>query len=143
METGRSMRWSKLRMFTVIIVTMLLTGLAIVLGLNFLKPEKQLERTIEHHYAVSDPQFRREMGVLLGPAILPNNVVQDLQNGDEIFPAMLDAIRGAKKTISFETYIYWEGQIGRDFAAALSERAKHGVQVHVTIDWAGSYSMEQ
>ena len=130
-------------MLTVIIVTVLVTGLAVILGLNFVKPEKQIQKKVEHRYAVADPQFRREMGVLLGPAILPHNVVTDLQNGDEIFPAMLEGIRGAKKTISFETYIYWEGEIGRRFAAALSERAKAGVQVHVTIDWAGSYNMEE
>lgn len=143
MDPGRAMRWSKTRMLTVVIVTILVTGLVVVLGLNFVKPEKQIERKVEHRYAVADPQFRREMGVLLGPAILSHNVIQDLQNGDEIFPAMLEGIRSAKKTISFETYIYWEGQIGRDFAAALCERAKAGVQVHVTIDWAGSYNMEE
>lgn len=130
-------------MLTVIVVTAVVTGLLVIIGLNFATPEKQLERKIDHHYAVSDPQFRREMGVLLGPAILPGNTIKDLQNGDEIFPAMLEAIRGARKTISFETYIYWEGDVGKQFADALSERAKAGVQVHVTIDWAGSFSMEE
>ena len=129
-------------MLTVIVVTAVVTGLLVIVGLNFATPEKQLERKVEHHFAVSDPQFRREMGVLLGPAILPGNTVQDLQNGDEIFPAMLEAIKGAQHTISFETYIYWEGEVGQWFADALSERAKAGVHVHVTIDWAGSYSME-
>ncbi|MUV14476.1 phospholipase D-like domain-containing protein [Noviluteimonas gilva] len=129
-------------MLAVIIVTVLVTFLAVILGLNFVKPEKQIERKVEHRYAAADPQFRREMGVLLGPAIVSHNVIQDLQNGDEIFPAMLQGIRSAKHTISFETYIYWEGEIGREFAAALSERAKAGVAVHVTIDWAGSYNME-
>ncbi|MCC8361784.1 phospholipase D-like domain-containing protein [Lysobacter sp. A6] len=130
-------------MLTVIVVTAVVTGLLVIIGLNFATPEKQLERKVDHHYAVSDPQFRREMGVLLGPAILPGNTIKDLQNGDEIFPAMLEAIRGARKTISFETYIYWEGDVGKQFADALSERAKAGVQVHVTIDWAGSFSMEE
>ncbi|NUS59470.1 MAG: cardiolipin synthase B [Lysobacter sp.] len=130
-------------MLTVIVVTAVVTGLLVIIGLNFATPEKQLERKVEHHYAISDPQFRREMGVLLGPAILPGNTIEDLQNGDEIFPAMLDAIKGASRTISFETYIYWEGEVGKWFADALSERAKAGVQVHVTIDWAGSFSMDE
>ena len=94
-------------MWTVIIVTAVLTGLIVILGLNFATPEKQLERKVEHHFAIDDPQFRREMGVLLGPPIIPGNTIRDLQNGSEIFPAMLEAIKGAKKTISFETYIYW------------------------------------
>jgi hypothetical protein len=83
------------------------------------------------------------MGVMLGPAIVPGNRVTDLENGDEIFPAMLVAIRGAQKTITFETYIYWEGQVGKDFADALSERARAGVAVNVTIDWAGSITMDE
>src|SRR5688572_12051546 len=137
------MRRSKQRMITVILVTAVVTALLVVLGLNFATPEKKLERKIAHHYAVHDPQFRREMGVLLGPAILSGNTVKDLQNGDEIFPAMLEGIRGAKESISFETYIWWEGEIGKQFADALSERARAGVPVHVTIDWAGSFSMEE
>jgi cardiolipin synthase len=114
-----------------------------VLSLNFTGPEKKLERKIEHRYAIADPQFRREMGVMLGPAIMPGNHVVDLENGDEIFPAMLAAIRSAQKTITFETYIYWEGKVGKDFADALSERARAGVQVKVTIDWVGSITMDE
>jgi cardiolipin synthase A/B len=105
--------------------------------------EEDLERKIEHRYGVADPQFRREMSVMLGPSILPGNHVVDLQNGEEIFPAMLGAIRGAQRTITFETYIYWSGQIGEEFADALAERARAGVAVHVTIDWAGSVKMEE
>ena len=130
-------------MIWTIVVTAALTALAVVLGLNFATPEKKLERRIAHRYAVADPQFRREMGVMLGPSILPGNEVVALNNGDEIFPAMLSAIRGARRTITFETYIYWDGRIGQQFADALSERARAGVAVNVTIDWVGSASMEQ
>ena len=93
-------------MLTTIVVTFLLTALAVVIGLNFATPSKQLERKIEHRFAVADPQFKREMSVMLGPAILPGNHVTDLQNGAEIFPSMLEAIAGAKETVTFETYIY-------------------------------------
>ncbi len=130
-------------MIWTVVVTALLTGLVVVIALNFATPTKQLERKIEHRYAVHDPQFRREMGVMLGPSILPGNKVTDLENGDEIFPAMLEAIRGAQHTITFETYIYWEGEVGQWFADALSERARAGVKVNVTIDWVGSSSMDQ
>lgn len=130
------------RMLWTIAITALATLVVVVLSLNFATPEKKLERKIEHRYAVSDPQFRREMGVLLGPAILPGNHVTDLENGDQIFPAMLEAIRGARRTITFETYIYWEGRVGQEFADALSERARAGVTVNVTIDWVGSITMD-
>jgi len=36
-------------------------------------------------------------------------------NGNQIFPAMLGAIRSAKHSINFETYVFWDGQIGREF----------------------------
>jgi cardiolipin synthase len=70
------------------------------------------------------------------------NRVVNLENGAEIFPAMLEAIRGARRTINFETYIYWSGEIGREFVEALSERARAGVKVHVLIDWVGSQKMD-
>ncbi len=137
------MPWTRKRMLWTIAITALATLLVVVVSLNFVVPEKQLERKIEHRYSVDDPQFRREMGVMLGPAIVPGNQVIDLENGDEIFPAMLAAIRAAKKTINFETYIYWEGEVGQSFADALSERARSGVKVNVTIDWVGSITMDE
>jgi cardiolipin synthase len=51
---------------------------------------------------------------------------------------MLGAIRGARHTITFETYIYWSGTIGKAFAEALAECARAGVSVHVMLDWWGS-----
>jgi cardiolipin synthase len=119
-----------------IVVTAVATALVFLVALNFRKP-KQLERKLSHKYAVDDAQFRREMGVMLGPAVIAGNRVTDLENGDRIFPAMLEAIAGARKTITFETYIYWSGVVGKKFSKALSERARAGVKVHVTIDWHG------
>lgn len=125
------------------LVTVLVTSLMLVLLQNFKSPEKVLERKIEHRFAVSDPQFRREMSVLLGPAIVQGNKVTALHNGDEIFPSMLTAIRSAQTSITFETFIYWSGEMGEAFSQALSERARAGVPVNVTIDWVGSNKMEQ
>jgi cardiolipin synthase A/B len=65
-----------------------------------------------------------------------------LVNGDQIFPAMLQAIRSARRSVTFETYIYWSGDIGREFAEALAERARAGVKVHVLIDWLGSAKID-
>jgi cardiolipin synthase len=83
------------------------------------------------------------MGMLLGPDIVRGNRVTALMNGDEIFPAMLEAIRGAKNTVLFETFIYWSGEIGDEFADALSERARAGVKVHVLLDWVGSIKVDR
>ena len=126
-----------------IVITVLATILVAAIAMNFATPEKTLEKKIEHRYAVTDPQFQREMGVMMGPAILPGNRITPLRNGTEIFPAMLQAIGSAQRTVTFETYIYWSGDVGKQFADALSERARAGVKVHVTIDWAGSVKMEE
>lgn len=126
-----------------ILIAVLLASLATIIFINLSASKKEIQHRIQHFYGVRDPQFRRAMSVLLGPGILPGNHVEYLQNGDEIFPAMLTAIRGAQHTINFETFIYWSGEIGKAFAEALSERARAGVKVLVLLDWVGSYKMEE
>ena len=97
---------------------------------------------VKHQYSVTDAQFERTMNNLMGPGLVPGNEITNLRNGDEIFPAMLKAIRGARSTIDFETYIYWKGKIGQEFAEALAERARAGVAVHVILDWQGTEKMD-
>jgi cardiolipin synthase len=105
--------------------------------------EKKIDTQLVRQYDASDPQFRRSLGVLLGPPIVEGNKVEVLLNGDQIFPAMLDAVKHAEKTITFETYIYWSESIGKEFADALSERARSGVKVHVLLDFIGSIKMDK
>ena len=120
-----------------------ITLVVVLAALNLMTGEKPVKKHIEHLYAISDAQFERTLGVLLGPNILPGNRFEVLLNGDQIFPPMLDAIRHAQKTITFETYIYWSGRIGQEFADALAERARAGVMVHVLLDWVGSVKMDE
>ena len=134
---------SKMSRRLLVLATALVTTVLVLLSFNFTRSEKTLDRTIEHDYAISDLQFRRELGVLLGPTVLAGNQVEPLNNGAEIFPAMLESIRSAQRTINFETYIYWSGDIGREFSEALAERARAGVQVNVVIDWVGGLKMDQ
>jgi cardiolipin synthase len=134
---------SRPRMLLTVLLTAVITFLVVMVALNFARPEKKLGWKIEHRYALSDPQFRREMSVMLGPSITSGNTVTALQNGVEIFPAMIDAIHAARTSITFETYIYWSGEIGETFTAALIERAKAGIPVSVIIDWVGSAKMDR
>jgi cardiolipin synthase len=114
-----------------------------LVALNLRTGEKEIEQAVPRLYGVSDAQFARAMGVLLGPPILDGNRFQVLLNGDEIFPSMLAAIRTAKATISFESYIYWSGIVGEQFAEALAERARAGVRVHLLLDWLGSSKIDK
>ena len=77
------------------------------------------------------------MGQLLGPPLLEGNKVTILQNGDEIFPAMLEGIRSAKRTITFENFLVKEGEVWKEFAEAMAERARAGVKVHFLQDAMG------
>jgi cardiolipin synthase len=137
------MRMSGIAIAGIVVGTIVATIIAVLLVVNATTGEKRVKTKIAHLYSVSDPQFERTMGVLLGPAILGGNRFTVLQNGDEIFPAMLEAIRGARRTVTFETYIYWSGDIGKEFADALAERARAGVKVHVMLDWLGSAKMDE
>lgn len=66
-----------------------------------------------------------------------------LQNGVEIFPAMLDAIAATERWITFVTFIYWTGDVAERFAEALSERARAGVDVTVVLDAVGALKMPE
>lgn len=124
-------------------IAVVLTLVGTLLVVNFAGAEKRIEHELPRLYETDDAEFRRTLSALLGPAFVEGNKVQTLLNGDRIFPAMLEGIRGARETITFETYIYWSGSIGDEFVAALRERANAGVKVHVLLDWVGSIKMEQ
>ena len=126
-----------------VLLTALATGALVLLALNFTAGEKKVQQQLPRLYSAAHPQFERALGSLLGPGIVGGNAVTELLNGDQIFPPMLAAIKAAQKSVTFETYIYWSGDIGKQFADALSERARAGVPVHVLLDWVGSAKMEE
>lgn len=85
----------------------------------------------------SQRSFPKVMSYLLGPPLLEGNGIRTLLNGDAFFPAMLEAIRGARHSITLETYIWSSGKISDEFIEALGERARAGVRVHVIGDGIG------
>ncbi|MET7909423.1 phospholipase D-like domain-containing protein [Streptomyces avermitilis] len=88
-------------------------------------------------------RLRRRLERLIGIAATEGNELVPLRNGDEIFPAMLRAIRTAEHTVDMMTFVYWRGQIARDFAAALAERARAGVRVRLLLDGFGAQQIEE
>lgn len=87
---------------------------------------------------VRSASFRQAMGGVLGAPFLGGNRITTLVNGDQICPAMLAAIGGARRTITFETYVFEKGEVPARFAEALAERARAGVKVHVILDAHGA-----
>jgi cardiolipin synthase len=130
-------------MLLTILITVAVTVAVFVLVSNVSTGERKITHEIEHLYGAEQPQFLRAMGQLLGPAIVSGNKVTGLQNGDQIFPALLEAIRGARRTICFETFIYWTGAVGKELGQALIERSRAGVKVHVLLDFVGAAKLDK
>lgn len=91
--------------------------------------------------SVGEPAFVRALEAHTLSGLVDGNRVDVLLNGDEIFPAMLAAIRGAKTTITLANFVYEKGDISRDMAEALAERCRAGVGVNVLLDAVGSSHM--
>ncbi|MFV1885308.1 MAG: phospholipase D-like domain-containing protein [Balneola sp.] len=79
----------------------------------------------------------------IGIPFSEGNSVFVLKNGDQIFPAMLDAIESATTSIDFLTFVYWKGGIATKFAEVLSKKAKEGITVRVLLDAYGALPIEQ
>jgi cardiolipin synthase len=93
--------------------------------------------------APGTPDFARLVEALTIAPLRQGNRVTVLRNGSEIFPAMLEAIRSARRTVDFATYVYWTGSIAPEFAQALAERAEAGVEVNVLLDAVGAAKMDR
>jgi cardiolipin synthase len=119
-----------------------ITLVAVLLYANLTTPDQTVEHPIAHGYDTRDPQFARTMTHLGGQPVVPGNRVTALQNGDQAFPAMLEAIRSAKRSITLEAYIFSPGTIGTAFAEALAERARAGVATHLILDGVGSQKLD-
>jgi len=133
------MRWARISYKWLWVgFTVLATTLAVLLIANLTLGDKRIDQRVAALYPVTDAQFRRSMNVLFGPPLVGGNRVEALLNGDRIFGDMLKAIRGARETITFESYIYWSGDTGAAFTRALAERARAGVKVHLLFDALGS-----
>jgi cardiolipin synthase len=83
-------------------------------------------------------RIRRVVTAISGVPVTTGNRLELLRNGDEIFPAMLDAIDRAERSIDLLTYVYWSGEIGAEFAHRLSQRARAGIRVRVLLDGVGA-----
>ena len=122
-----------LRVLLVLVLTLAAAVLAIA----------QDQQTLKIQSAVTsdDPRALAYISRLVGAAVSGGNRFRALTNGDEIFPAMLDAIAGAKRRIVLETYIYDRGEVAEMFTRALESAARRGVDVSVVVDYVGSGSM--
>lgn len=86
--------------------------------------------------------YRRALEHALGARFISGNSVEPLQNGAEIFPAMLKAIESARKSVFLESFVWWTGAVTQRFTDALSAKAEEGVPVRVLLDAYGARQMD-
>jgi cardiolipin synthase len=124
------------------LVLSIIIVLAIVAVILTLSQDEQTLK-IESAYGAADPRFAGYITTLLGVETTSGNQYTVLANGDEFFPAMLDAIAHARERVAFETYIYEKGSVANQFTAALVAAAGRGVQVNLVVDAFGSNRMSE
>ncbi|MFU8804046.1 MAG: cardiolipin synthase [Bradymonadaceae bacterium] len=101
------------------------------------KMRERLPENLKHLEALP-----RLIGRVVMRPLLPGNKLEALFDGDEVFPAMLEAIANAQHSVTLATYIFDNDKWGRRFADTLADATKRGVEVRVLIDAAGlRYSM--
>ncbi|HEU4892656.1 MAG TPA: phospholipase D-like domain-containing protein [Vicinamibacterales bacterium] len=105
--------------------------------------QDQVTLKIQSAHAAEDQGFPTYVAGLLGLHATGGNSYTVLTNGGQIFPSMLAAVNGAQRRISFETYIYNEGSIAKQFTEAFIAAAKRGVQVQLVVDALGSKKLPQ
>ena len=130
-DTGLNITASKLQLWCVVIFWVIFP---VFTGCG---PSMRTTYHYEPEYGVKSLEFARSMEGL-GSRMRPFNTAKLLNNGDEFFPAILDAIRSAKHSVNIELYIYADGKIGTTFAQVLSEKARQGVKVRVLVDAVGA-----
>jgi cardiolipin synthase len=124
------------RAFTILLVA------AGVVALLLMLAQDQETLKIRSAVGAEEPRHSAYLAALVGAPLTRGNRYEVLTNGDQIFPAMLEAIRGARRRISFETYIYDVGEVARQFTSALEEAARRGVRVNLVVDSVGGSGME-
>jgi cardiolipin synthase len=96
---------------------------------------------LDPDFDTESSEFRTTMAGTTGMPLVDGNRVDIYNNGDEFYPAMLDAIESARLSITMEQYIFWNGQVGRRFAEAFAEKAREGIPVKLLVDAIGSATL--
>lgn len=130
-------KWWKIPIFVWLLALVIALLGAAIIGFFFVR-RGIVEYRPARHFSVTDPAFFGSAHALGDPLPIAGNKITLLQNGDEIFPALLEAIRSAKKSVNFEAFLFWSGTVGSEFRDALCERARAGVRVRVLLDGIGS-----
>lgn len=136
MHSSYGMSWPVRRAFAILL------AVAAVVTLLLMFAQDPAVLRIESARAAGDPEHAAYMAAMVGADLTTGNRYEVLTNGDQIFPAMLEALRAARHRIAFETYIYKPGETGGRFTDAFVEAARRGVSVRIVLDAVGAMNIE-
>jgi cardiolipin synthase A/B len=122
---------------------LLLLVAAGIITIFLMLAQDQVTLKVRSDAGAAEPRHAAYIAALVGADVTRGNDYDVLTNGDAIFPAMLDAIRSARRRISFETYIYESGSVASQFSAALEDAARRGVRVNIVVDSVGGSGMQE
>ncbi len=115
---------------------------AVVAALLLIAQDQETVR-VRSPLGSGDARFAAYVASLVGVPVTEGDAYQMLMNGDDIFPSMLDAIDKARHRVSFECFIYSDGEISRRFTSALIAAARRGVRVRIVLDSIGSMDLSK
>ena len=133
MDTTRPVR--------IVIRVLIVATVIVAAGLAIAQDQETLE--LRSAVAATDPGAPEYLAALVAADLVTGNEFDVLVNGDQVFPAMLQAIDSARERVSFETYVYEKGQVANQFTEALERAARRGVDVRVIVDAVGASQMEK
>jgi cardiolipin synthase len=109
----------------------------IIVTLFFSFGRRPSDIAVPYDPPVTSPDFMAGLAGVAGAPLRTGGTAKLLNNGDEFFPALYDALKAAKQSINFAVYIWEDSQPSNEIFAILTERARAGVQVRVLLDGLG------
>jgi cardiolipin synthase len=123
-----------------VIAILAIAAQALLLFLALFEPTLRYRISQPPKDPLDSERFLNLLATLADSAIHRNTTIEVLTNGEVFYEAELEAIRGAKRSINLEAYIFQKGEVTRRFIEALTERAKAGVRVNLVLDAIGSFA---
>lgn len=117
------------------LIALAVTATAVAALLWLAQDQEVLQLRSAH--AADEPSSAEYLAALSSASTSRGNTFEILQNGDEVFPAMLEAIARADHRVSFETYVFEDGIVAREFVTALERAARRGLVVNIILDSFG------
>jgi len=114
-----------------------------VMGALFFPDWPEPDLTVGFSAEPGSDEFLTGVAAFVNAPVFQGGQATLLQNGDAFYPSMLEAIREARDTINFETYIFEPDEIGNQFIEAFKERARAGVEVRILIDGFGGLKLKK